>query len=293
MYRPPSPQTLDLVTKGETPCPAVDLKRVATIIPARYGSTRFPGKPLALIEGVPMVQQVVERVKESRLAEGSYVVATDDPRIQEALVPFETTTVMTRADHASGSDRIWEALQAISQDKSDAYDWVINLQGDEPFISPEHLDTLLQAMQDYADDADIVTLVTPYFSSESPQTQAEASTLLDNTNRVKALYTPSGKVLYFSRLPIPFLRSGLDLQEHCQPTSSTYYRHIGVYAYKVKALECFVEAGEDALERAEQLEQLRALALGMSIYAGVVSSAPVGVDTPEDLARLLNEASAV
>jgi 3-deoxy-manno-octulosonate cytidylyltransferase (CMP-KDO synthetase) len=265
----------------------VDLKRVATIIPARYGSTRFPGKPLALIEGLPMVQQVVERVKESRLGQGTYVVATDDARIVEALKPFNTHALLTRSDHQSGSDRIWEALQAISQDKPDAYDWVINLQGDEPFISPEHLDTLLHAMQTHAEDADIITLVTPYFSSEAPQTQAEASTLLDNANRVKALYTPSGKILYFSRLPIPFLRSGLNLQEHCQPTSSTYYRHIGVYAYKVKALECFVEAGEDALERAEQLEQLRALALGMSIYAGVVSSAPVGVDTPEDLAQLL------
>jgi 3-deoxy-manno-octulosonate cytidylyltransferase (CMP-KDO synthetase) len=240
-----------------------------------------------------MVQQVVERVKESRLAEGSYVVATDDPRIQDALIPFETATVMTRTDHASGSDRIWEAFQAISQDTPDAYDWIINLQGDEPFISPEHLDTLLHAMQTHADDADMVTLVTPYFSSDLPQTQGEANALLGNANRVKALYTPSGKVLYFSRLPIPFLRSGLNIQEHCQPDSTTYFRHIGVYAYKVKALERFVQAGEDALERAEQLEQLRALALGMSLYAGLVPSAPVGVDTPEDLARLTQATSAV
>ncbi|MFN7311290.1 MAG: 3-deoxy-manno-octulosonate cytidylyltransferase [Vampirovibrionales bacterium] len=293
MYRPESSKTLDLVTKDVDTPPAVNLKRVVTIIPARYGSTRFPGKPLALIDGIPMVQQVVKRVKESRLAEGSYVVATDDPRIQDALIPFETATVMTRTDHASGSDRIWEAFQAISQDTPDAYDWIINLQGDEPFISPEHLDTLLHAMQTHADDADIVTLVTPYFSSDAPQTQDEANALLDNTNRVKALYTPSGKVLYFSRLPIPFLRNGLEVAEHCQPDSTTYFRHIGVYAYKVKALERFVEAGEDALERAEQLEQLRALALGMSLYAGLVPSAPVGVDTPEDLANLLNAPSAV
>jgi 3-deoxy-manno-octulosonate cytidylyltransferase (CMP-KDO synthetase) len=293
MYRPESSKTLDLVTKDVDTPPAVNLKRVVTIIPARYGSTRFPGKPLALIDGIPMVQQVVERVKESRLAEGSYVVATDDPRIQDALIPFETATVMTRTDHASGSDRIWEAFQAISQDTPDAYDWIINLQGDEPFISPEHLDTLLHAMQTHADDADMVTLVTPYFSSDLPQTQDAANALLDNTNRVKALYTPSGKVLYFSRLPIPFLRSGLNIQEHCQPDSTTYFRHIGVYAYKVKALERFVQAGEDALERAEQLEQLRALALGMSLYAGLVPSAPVGVDTPEDLARLTQATSAV
>ncbi len=286
MYRRDASKTLELVTKNEDAHGTLDLKRVVTIIPARYGSTRFPGKPLAMIEGLPMVQHVVERVKESRLVEGRYIVATDDLRIQEALIPFETRTVMTRTDHASGSDRIWEAFQAISQNKPDAYDWVINLQGDEPFISPEHLDTLLHAMQAYANEADIVTLVTPYFSSESLQTQDEATQLLNNTNRVKALYTPTGKVLYFSRLPIPFLRSGLDVAKHAQPTSTTYFRHIGVYAYKVKALQRFVEAGEDALEHAEQLEQLRALALGMSIYAGVVSSAPVGVDTPEDLARL-------
>jgi len=286
VFRSESPKTLAFVTNDSAFSDAINVKRVATIIPARYGSTRFPGKPLALIDGIPMVQQVVERVKESRLAEGTCVVATDDPRIQDALVPFETKTVMTRATHASGSDRIWEAFQVISQETPDAYDWVINLQGDEPFISPEHLDTLLHAMQHYADEADIVTLVTPYFSSEAPQSQEEALALLENTNRVKALYTHSGKVLYFSRLPIPFLRSGLDVQAHCQSTSTTYYRHIGVYAYKVDALKRFVEAGEEALEVAEQLEQLRALALGMSIYAGLVPSAPSGVDTPEDLASL-------
>jgi 3-deoxy-manno-octulosonate cytidylyltransferase (CMP-KDO synthetase) len=287
VYRPPHLETLAVVTNPASPAPPLDLTRVATLIPARYGSTRFPGKPLALIDGLPMVQQVVERVKESRLGQGTYVVATDDARIVEALKPFETPTLLTRADHQSGSDRIWEAFQTIHHDTPDAYDWVINLQGDEPFISPEHLDTLLHAMQAYADEADIVTLVTPYFSSEAPQTQAEATALLNNTNRVKAVYTSHGKVLYFSRLPVPFLRSGLDIQAHCQPNSTTYFRHIGVYAYKVKALAQFVQAGEADLERAEQLEQLRALALGLSIYAGVVSSAPVGVDTPEDLAQLL------
>ena len=134
MYRPEPSKTLDVVTKDVEACSAVNLKRVVTIIPARYGSTRFPGKPLALIDGIPMVQQVVERVKESRLAEGTYIVATDDVRIQDALSPFETATVMTRTDRASGSDRIWEAFQAIRQDTPDAYDWIINLQGDEPFI---------------------------------------------------------------------------------------------------------------------------------------------------------------
>ena len=287
MYRPPSSETLDLVTNLHTSKPPINLKRVMTIIPARYGSTRFPGKPLALIHGLPMVQQVVERVKESPLVEGTYLVATDDVRIQEALHPFKTPFVMTRSDHASGSDRIWEAFETVSGEDPDAFDWVINIQGDEPFISPEHLESLINAIQNHSDVADIVTLVTPYFSSEPPQSLAEASDLLDNTNRVKALYTASGKVLYFSRLPIPFLRGGIQLTEHCQVNSGVYYRHLGVYAYKVNALKRFVQASVDPLEEAEQLEQLRALALGMNIYAGVVSFAPVGVDTPEDLEALL------
>jgi 3-deoxy-manno-octulosonate cytidylyltransferase (CMP-KDO synthetase) len=262
----------------------LDLSRVLTVVPARYGSSRFPGKPLADIHGVPMVQQVVERIKESRLAESTYCVATDDTRIQEALAPFYTDSKMTDPNHPSGSDRIWEALSAYNMDD---YDWVINIQGDEPFMSPGHLDTLIAAMETHQGNADIVTLVTPYFPQNEPATSVEeAQRRLSNPNMVKALYTSSGKVLYFSRLPIPCVRDGLEL-DHCAYDAGIYFRHLGVYAYKVSALKQFVESPAAKIEDLEKLEQLRALSLGMNIYAGVVSSAPVGVDTPEDLERLL------
>jgi 3-deoxy-manno-octulosonate cytidylyltransferase (CMP-KDO synthetase) len=258
-------------------------ERMLTVVPARYGSSRFPGKPLADLFGMPMVQHVVERIKESELADGSYCVATDDDRIQEALVPYNTPTVMTRVDHPSGSDRLWEAL---NQHDVSAYDWVVNVQGDEPFISAEHLNTLLHTAATHASQADIVTLITPYFGDGAPATLEDAQQQLNDKNKVKALFTPGGRVLYFSRLPIPCVRDGLSLQVHCQTDSGVYYRHLGVYAYKVSALKRFVEAGDSRLENLEKLEQLRALELGMNIFAGVVETAPVGVDTPEDLEAL-------
>jgi len=233
---------------------------------------------------MPMVQQVVERIKESRLSESTYCVATDDVRIQNALTSFNTDSKMTDPNQPSGSDRIWEALSAYTMDD---YDWVINIQGDEPFMSPDHLDTLITAMETYKSDADIVTLITPYFPKDAPAKDLnDAKTRLANPNMVKALFTDSGKVLYFSRLPVPCVRDGLDI-EHCAYDAGIYFRHLGVYAYKVSALKKFVEAPAAKIEDLEKLEQLRALSLGMHIYAGVVSSAPVGVDTPEDLERLL------
>jgi 3-deoxy-manno-octulosonate cytidylyltransferase (CMP-KDO synthetase) len=268
----------------------IDMKRVLTVIPARYGSSRFPGKPLAQIHGMPMVQQVVERVKESRLAQGTYCVATDDTRIQEALEPFGTTALMTREDHPSGSDRLWEALNLYD---IKTFDWVVNIQGDEPFMAAEHLDTLLEAMEQHQQDADILTLVTPYFGEEAPTSDTDAVQQLADINKVKALYTAGGKVLYFSRLPIPCIRDGVVASLHCQRDSTIYYRHLGVYAYKVSALKRFVESPASALENLEKLEQLRALELGMAIYAGVVPHAPVGVDTPEDLKRLIAQTTTV
>jgi 3-deoxy-manno-octulosonate cytidylyltransferase (CMP-KDO synthetase) len=259
------------------------VERILTVVPARYGSSRFPGKPLADLFGMPMVQHVIERIKESQLANSTYCVATDDTRIQEALLPYNTPSVMTRVDHPSGSDRLWEAL---NQHDVSAYDWVINVQGDEPFISAEHLNTLLETAVAHANTADIVTLITPYFGDGTPETPTAAQDQLNDTNKVKALYTPGGRVLYFSRLPIPYVRDGLSLSDHCQAESGVYYRHLGVYAYKVSALKQFVESGDSRLENLEKLEQLRALELGMSIYAGVVATAPVGVDTPEDLEAL-------
>ncbi|XVJ51246.1 MAG: 3-deoxy-manno-octulosonate cytidylyltransferase [Vampirovibrio sp.] len=286
MYRHTESEALNIVTNREASRQDLNPARVVTMIPARYASTRFPAKPLTLIHGIPMVQHVVKRIQESQLGQSRFWVATDDTRIVQALEAFKTPSIMTRVDHPSGSDRLWEALQII--EGTDAYDWVINVQGDEPFISPHDLSTLWQAMQSYQDVADIVTLVTPYFGSDTPHTVEEANALLKNPNRVKAVYTEAGQILYCSRAPIPYLREGLQLSQHTQANSTTYYRHIGVYAYKIKALQRFVEAPVSSLEAYEGLEQLRALSLGLRLYAGVVDKAPIGVDTPEDLELLLS-----
>ena len=291
-YRCESSETLDFVTNEAfttTGSFSLDLKRILTVVPARYASTRFPGKPLAHIQGVPMVQQVVERIKESTLKDSHYLVATDDTRIESALKEFQTPVLMTRPDHPSGSDRLWEAYQRFveNHDECQGIEWIINIQGDEPFISPHDLDVLLQSIQRFEYEADIITLITPYFGTEQAKSLDDAKTSLNNPNRVKALYTGSGKILYFSRLPIPYSREPLDFLRHCQSDSNVYYRHIGVYAYKVEALKRFVSSSPSRLEQLEQLEQLRALELGMSIYAGIISQAPIGVDTPEDLQQLI------
>lgn len=290
-YRCESSETLDFVTNEAfttTGSFSLDLKRILTVVPARYASTRFPGKPLAHIQGLPMVQQVVERIKESALKDSHYLVATDDTRIESALEAFQTPVMMTRPDHPSGSDRLWEAYeQFIANQKAfQEIDWIINIQGDEPFISPKDLNILLHTMQRLQHQADIVTLITPYFGTEPAETLEAAQAELNNPNRVKVLYTGSGKILYFSRLPIPYSRQPLELARHCQADSNVYYRHIGVYAYKVEALKRFVSSHPSRLEQLEQLEQLRALELGMSIYAGIIAKAPIGVDTPDDLKSL-------
>ncbi len=232
------------------------------IIPARYASTRFPGKPLALIQGKPMVQWVYERVQSSEVRD--LAVATDDERIADCVRGFGGVAVMTSPDHASGTDRCGEAAQAFRPDDNDV---IINIQGDEPFISPREIHLLASAFEDAA--VQIATLVNPF----------NDTALLNDPNVVKVTKAKNGKVLYFSRLPIPYLRVGGTAPQQ-------YYRHIGIYAYRYRVLKEIVQLPTSELENSEKLEQLRWLENGYTIRAIECDYQGVGVDTPEELLRL-------
>lgn len=232
------------------------------IIPARYASTRFPGKPLALIQGKPMVQWVYERVRSSEVRD--LAVATDDERIADCVRGFGGVAVMTSPDHASGTDRCGEAAQAFRPDDNDV---IINIQGDEPFISPREIHLLASAFEDAM--VQIATLVNPF----------NDTALLNDPNVVKVTKAKNGKVLYFSRLPIPYLRVGGTAPQQ-------YYRHIGIYAYRYRALKEIVQLPTSELENSEKLEQLRWLENGYTIRAIECDYQGVGVDTPEELLRL-------
>ena len=234
------------------------------IIPARYASTRFPGKPLEEINGKPMVQWVYERVQSSEVRD--LVVATDDERIADCVRGFGGRVVMTSPDHASGTDRCGEAAMSMQPDDSDV---VINIQGDEPLISPREIHLLAGAFEDRS--VQIATLVNPFQDEE----------ILRNPNVVKVVKARNGNVLYFSRLPIPYLR------ENALPPKN-YFRHIGIYAYRYGVLKQIVQLPTSELENSEKLEQLRWLENGYTIRALECDYLGIGVDTPEDLARIQN-----
>ena len=229
------------------------------IIPARYASTRFPGKPLAVLQGKPMVQWVYERVQSSEVCD--LAVATDDDRIADCVCGFGGKVVMTSPDHASGTDRCGEAARSMHPSDNDV---IINIQGDEPLISPREIHLLASAFEDRS--VQIATLVNPF--------QDEG--LLHNPNVVKVVKAKNGNVLYFSRLPIPYLR------ENATPPKN-YFRHIGIYAYRYGALKEIVKLPTSELENSEKLEQLRWLENGYTIRALECDYQGIGVDTPEDL----------
>lgn len=229
------------------------------IIPARYASTRFPGKPLAVLQGKPMVQWVYERVQSSEVCD--LAVATDDDRIEDCVCGFGGKVVMTSPDHASGTDRCGEAAKSMHPSDNDV---IINIQGDEPLISPREIHLLASAFEDRS--VQIATLVNPF--------QEEG--LLHNPNVVKVVKAKNGNVLYFSRLPIPYLR------ENATPPKN-YFRHIGIYAYRYGALKEIVKLPTSELENSEKLEQLRWLENGYTIRALECDYQGIGVDTPEDL----------
>lgn len=235
------------------------------IIPSRMASTRLPGKPLADINGKPMIAHVLKRAEESGI--GPVAVACDNAQVKAAVEKAGGTAVMTKPDHPSGSDRIWEALNALKG--NEAYDAVINVQGDEPMLDPAAIRTAWELLKN--PDVDIATLVDEIQDEERKALPSMVKAALDApTGATKA--GTKGRALYFSRQIIP---SG----------DGPIFHHIGLYAYRRDALARFVAAPPSPLEKREKLEQLRALSLGMRIEAAIVAEAHAGVDTPEDLER--------
>lgn len=236
------------------------------IIPARYASTRFPAKPLALLGGKPVIQRVYEQVV--KLLDDA-VVATDDERIEAAVKAFGGKVVMTSTSHRSGTDRCYEALTKVDGE----FDVVINIQGDEPFIQPSQIRTVMDCFEDSS--TQIATLVKPF----TPQDGFEA---LENVNSPKVVVNKQMQALYFSRSIIPFFRNK-DKKEWL--AGHTYYKHIGLYAYRTEVLKEITQLQQSSLELAESLEQLRWLENGYVIKVGESQVETIGIDTPEDLAR--------
>jgi 3-deoxy-manno-octulosonate cytidylyltransferase (CMP-KDO synthetase) len=241
--------------------------KTAIIIPARYASTRLPGKPLLRQTGKYLIQHVYERACQARRS-AQVVVATDDPRIAVAVTSFGGQVAMTRRDHPSGTDRVAEVATRLDADV------VINLQGDEPLIDPAALDLLPQLLERDT-SADMATLAVPLTSVEQWQ----------NPNCVKVVCDANGRALYFSRSPIPFVRDGgpdFTAQPAC------FLQHLGLYAYRRPFLLRLAALPPTPLEQWEKLEQLRVLALGHRIHVGVVSHAGIGVDTYSDYQRFVH-----
>ncbi len=235
------------------------------IIPARYASTRFPAKPLAILGGKPVIQRVYEQV--NGILDDA-VVATDDQRIYDAVIAFGGKVVMTSTEHRSGTDRCYEALTKVGADK---YDVVVNIQGDEPFIQPQQL----YAVRDCFDDTsvDIATLVKPFKPSDG-------FAALENVNSPKVVVNNRMEALYFSRSIIPYMR-GKDTDQWLP--NHTYYKHIGLYAYRSDVLRQITSLPQGELEKTESLEQLRWLENGYKIKVGISEIETIGIDTPEDL----------
>jgi 3-deoxy-manno-octulosonate cytidylyltransferase (CMP-KDO synthetase) len=239
------------------------------VIPARYAASRLPGKPLLTIAGRPLIQWVWECARSSGAA--SVIVATDDERIRATAANFGAECVMTGAQHASGTDRIAEVVRLRRFQPADI---VVNLQGDEPLVPPSVVADIAAALQ-ARPTVDIATAVAPI---------ASLAEFLD-TSCVKALRALDGRALYFSRAPVPWPReSAVDGRPTVCPAA---WRHIGIYAYRVRSLLEFSAWPPSSLELTEKLEQLRALEHGMSIHLVALAEAPpAGVDTPEDLERV-------
>ena len=238
---------------GEPSLFAGDAQAPVVVIPARYGSTRLPGKALADLHGQPMVVRVLQRVLQARRI-GGVVVATDDERIAEAVHQVGGLAIMTSPEHASGTDRIAEALTRLPW----TGDIVVNVQGDEPLIEPDTIDALIDAMDDPT--VQVATVAAPLTGDPM------------DPSVVKVALSSSGRALYFSRAPIP----------HGGP----YLHHIGIYAYRTAALARFVASPHAPTERSERLEQLRFLELGCPIAVITVDAASPSVDTPADLERV-------
>ena len=234
------------------------------IIPARYASTRFPGKPLADMGGKPMIQRVYEQVRKSI---SDVYVATDDERILDAVESFGGNAVMTSVNHRSGTDRCNEAYQKIGK----PFDAVLNIQGDEPFIYPYQIELLKECFTDKS--VEIATLVKPF-------ERKGGLVALQNSSTPKVVISKNMEAIYFSRSIIPFLR---DVEKNDWLNKHTFYKHIGIYGYRTDILQEITQLTPGVLEQAESLEQLRWIENGYKIKVGVTTHETIGIDTPEDL----------
>lgn len=239
---------------------------IAGIIPARYASTRFPGKPLIDIKGKTMLQRVYEQASKSKQL-AAVVVATDDERIANHVQSFGGRVVMTAGHHPSGTDRCWDALQQMPE----PYTYLINIQGDEPFINPEQIDELALALQDGT-----VELATQMIAVDSYE-------VLFDRGEVKIILNHQNEALYFSRMPIPYIK-GVD-EKHWH-SHYRYYRHVGLYAYRRDILEKITALPVSSLERAESLEQLRWLQNGFTIKCVPTQYESHCIDVPEDVDKV-------
>lgn len=237
------------------------MKRVIALIPARYQSSRFPGKPLALINGRPMIQWVYERVGIVDELDDIYV-ATDDKRIYDCVVGFGGKCLMTSPEHESGTDRLAECVELLGLDNTDV---ILNIQGDEPLIKKQMILDLISTMDGTADMGTLKELIT----SKSD---------IENSNIVKVVTDIQDNALYFSRYPIPYNRESIG--------GVSYYRHIGVYAYKVNFLSKFARLPKSNYEKIESLEQLRALENGYKIKVKTTNCSSMGVDTPDQIKQV-------
>ncbi|MBA2423670.1 MAG: 3-deoxy-manno-octulosonate cytidylyltransferase [Chitinophagales bacterium] len=246
--------------------------RILAIIPARYSSVRFPGKPLADINGKPMVQRVYEQVKKCSSIK-DIVVATDDERIINAVNSIGGKAVLTLPDHQSGTDRCAEVIQRHKEN----FDVIINVQGDEPFIAPDQIELIASCFKNQ--EIQIATLIKRI--TQSPE--------LFDSSKVKVVINEKEEAMYFSRFPIPFLRG---VSEELWLENSVYYKHIGIYGYRTEVLSQIVKLPVHLLEKAESLEQLRWLANGYRIQTALTELESISVDTIEDLnaaRKFLNE----
>lgn len=241
--------------------------RFTGIIPARYASSRFPGKPLAMIGNKSMIQRVYEQASKSI---SQVYVATDDERIYDAVLSFGGRAVITSTEHQSGTDRCSEAADLISAETGRKTDLVINIQGDEPFIKPEQIDLVKACFND--DTVQIATIVRKVEPGED----------IFNPNQPKVILNTDGDAIYFSRAAIPFLR---EAEKSVWTWKHVYYKHIGLYGYRIESLKKITRLTRSPLEISESLEQNRWIENGFRIRTAVTIWESVGIDTPDDLER--------
>ncbi|WP_316826977.1 3-deoxy-manno-octulosonate cytidylyltransferase [Pedobacter miscanthi] len=243
-----------------------DLKAIG-IIPARYASTRFPGKPLVDIAGKSMIQRVYEQASKAKSL-SKVVIATDDVRIADEVKRFGGEFVFTSPEHQSGTDRCAEVIENLP-----GFDIVINIQGDEPFIEPAQIELLVSCFTE--EKVQLATLIKSIHSQES----------VYNPNSPKVVIDVNGRAMYFSRSPIPFIRNG---EPGVWAEKHQFYKHIGIYGYRTESLKAITKLPPSSLEIAESLEQLRWIENGFYIQTKVTDLETVAIDTPEDLLKLNN-----